>query len=871
MAPITPWLATLIETELENVIAWKSIVKPDPDADGAQRSRFSDDGSNLRSVVGASQLDSDSTIQLLEVSRNQKNKVRFSSLTFSQRPGSNARAKIPISDGEVSVLAILSDTAWDAYDKGLEEGEEARKGDLLLCKKLTVVSTTYGPSEERIKLRLEDLELTGNFRKVIGQPSPLLERPSIIASREKIEDLRLRQLQSEVLAEDDHEDVSADEDEVIKIEPGEENEADVDDEDQTGNNAVGVPADAANAPHEPSPADVALPEKLPPTASRMPPPNRTSPATHYTASAQLESQLPLDVTPTQTISQPRNPVRRTRGGFSMGREGFEPTRGDNLTGPQAPTLHARHARLSETPPKPKLLDVISMLPNQVPKKRSPEPSVPIPAQVVNEEVVVETPTKAKRTSAASTSHESTPVPRKRYRIPRDQKALLENPSSWIPPAPGHQFPHPNVPISLLTAWNAKATGAGSAKPPSQSSPIPEIEQSSEVKSLPAVQTEPQATAAAEIEDDSDESEYSDTSDDRPLSGWSASPSRSQALPPDSSAAHISPRVSRPVSRETAVSGSERMPISIADDGASTSFIRSKSIAGSSNRNGEVPRWKMLGSSDRVISRPIAHKAPSSSHSTRDQSPRAPGTPQSCTGIDVKPDSERVCVPSSSLRSPALPIASQSPATPLGSSNKRAGDALERPAGQSDRRQAPGASQPMSASMRRSQLMADNFHGPMRPSTQQTSSYRRRTFDAKEHAVSSTNPVTPLGPPPGQQASTGSRSSTYDRRDPSTIPSGERAGPKSWRGSQSGVSDRRSNGSISERDRVPAGDFYRPSQLEPRGDRVLSRNHSADRPRPSGTQTPNSTNEMESAVPRALPPNYHQARSNFYRNEQQRQW
>ena len=68
MAPINPWLATLIETELENVIAWKSIVKPDPDADGEQRSRFSDDGSNLRSVVSAPQLDSDSTIQLLEVS-----------------------------------------------------------------------------------------------------------------------------------------------------------------------------------------------------------------------------------------------------------------------------------------------------------------------------------------------------------------------------------------------------------------------------------------------------------------------------------------------------------------------------------------------------------------------------------------------------------------------------------------------------------------------------------------------------------------------------------------------------------------------------------------------------------------------------------
>jgi hypothetical protein len=73
MAPITPWLATLVETELENVIAWKSIVKPDPGASEEHRSRFSDDGSNLRSVVEPPSLDSDSTIQLLEVSQWTKN------------------------------------------------------------------------------------------------------------------------------------------------------------------------------------------------------------------------------------------------------------------------------------------------------------------------------------------------------------------------------------------------------------------------------------------------------------------------------------------------------------------------------------------------------------------------------------------------------------------------------------------------------------------------------------------------------------------------------------------------------------------------------------------------------------------------------
>ena len=67
MAPITPWLAALIENELQRIITWKSIVKPDPDANEGNRSRLSDDGSNFRSVVGPSLLDADSTIQLLEV------------------------------------------------------------------------------------------------------------------------------------------------------------------------------------------------------------------------------------------------------------------------------------------------------------------------------------------------------------------------------------------------------------------------------------------------------------------------------------------------------------------------------------------------------------------------------------------------------------------------------------------------------------------------------------------------------------------------------------------------------------------------------------------------------------------------------------
>lgn len=68
MAAITPWVAKLVEAELENLIAWKSVVKAEPDAsDEDTPPRFSDDGSNLRSYIGSPPLSSVPMIQLLQV------------------------------------------------------------------------------------------------------------------------------------------------------------------------------------------------------------------------------------------------------------------------------------------------------------------------------------------------------------------------------------------------------------------------------------------------------------------------------------------------------------------------------------------------------------------------------------------------------------------------------------------------------------------------------------------------------------------------------------------------------------------------------------------------------------------------------------
>lgn len=68
--PFTPWLGDLIDTELESLIAWKSIVKQEPgsdDEDVPSSSRFQQNDSNFRSVVASPLLDPNSKLQLLQV------------------------------------------------------------------------------------------------------------------------------------------------------------------------------------------------------------------------------------------------------------------------------------------------------------------------------------------------------------------------------------------------------------------------------------------------------------------------------------------------------------------------------------------------------------------------------------------------------------------------------------------------------------------------------------------------------------------------------------------------------------------------------------------------------------------------------------
>ncbi|KAK6439561.1 hypothetical protein LTR95_004229 [Oleoguttula sp. CCFEE 5521] len=179
MALRHPWLGDLIEAELDEVVVWKAKVKQEPGTPRiASIGRLSDDGSNFRSSADRSDLESQSELQIVRA--------------YVSKIG-----QCLVSDGQVQVRATLTSEAWSAYEAGLETGQEPSQGDLICCQQLSVISTPFGPSDERIQLRIEQLEYVGKYRKTLGDPQPVNQRPRIQQLLEEITRIRAEQ-------DDDH-------------------------------------------------------------------------------------------------------------------------------------------------------------------------------------------------------------------------------------------------------------------------------------------------------------------------------------------------------------------------------------------------------------------------------------------------------------------------------------------------------------------------------------------------------------------------------------------------------------------------------------------------------------------------------------------
>ncbi|KAM0717704.1 hypothetical protein Q7P37_007556 [Cladosporium fusiforme] len=825
MAPpitITPWIGKLIDSELENIIAWKSIVKPEPGTsdEDIPSSRFEERASNLRSVVGSPPLDSDSKLQLR------------TSVNQSQ----NSRHPLLMSDGETTVLAKLNDTAWDAYEKGLDD-EEPMKGDVLICTRITIISTSDGPEEKRVQLRIDDLNFLGeNSRRPIGNstPTPVHQRESVVESLRKIARIRAKQNEMDAMDEDGDEIEDDDENENENEDDANEDgdDADVMEEDIPSHTAAeqAVPgAQPDSAAHVESSQRSLEPES--PTLPR----DQTSPnLSKSTTDAQIESQLPA--APQTQISQPPrlNAFRRSRGGaYSLGREGVEVARGDNLAGPQAPMLPRNH-----------LLEVINKTTDSRQRKRSPEPSAPVSAQVVREEVVVETPVTKKR-SVVSTVRDSTStlVRHKRHQIPDDQQKLLDDISSWIPPVAGQQFPHPNVPIDLLQAWNARAMATQAV---SQPSPLPTIDPGA--KSVEEVQPEARPEPPQDSESDTDnqsdkESDEESVSESQQLP-WSSSPPRQPELPPDSSAVQSSAHVSRPTSRDDARSNGENLPSSSnrANGAPNRRNIPQVSDRQPGTQSGKVaPHVSQTPYADRRERASGSGQSTPSSNTPVIQRPEAqqrsgkqsvvPSRPSSTSsaGFKIPSSSSRPVQNRGEPRSHAAPSASQSVF--------RLPNSTEAP---TDSHRINPPTQPVFRLPMSTQAMADNHQGPVRPSAQRSAVGSDGGTSQRAGMPPSSNSSAPKGAPTGPK---------YPNRGP---------------------------GSSQARRNRQSSDYYRSYGTPPSN----NRNSLGTQPQPQpkstpsrlseGTQPPNGTNRMEEAVPRAMQPT-HDARSAHMRDQQRRHW
>lgn len=693
------------------------------------------------------------------------------------------------------------------------------KGDIFVCKQITVVSTPHGQPDRRIQIKIEDLDFTGENNRRIGQLVPAVEREAVVASLEKIKRLRLKEYEVAAIDEEEQQHGNDDgaEDELSSDET--ENGAHQDESNNRGTSKLDPKAKldrAVQSNMTPGPGSTARPKgtRSPSTSpTRLSHDAILSSTRKSAASEQMDTQIPSDALQTQAAPQARKPVKRTRGGYSMGREGFEAARGDNLAGPQAPTLQHRRESLPSKEPNNKLLNIINNLPGQAQKRPSPEPSAPVSAQRVTEDIVVETPSQPKRTLAMSTAQASTQPRLQRYRVPADQRKLLDDVSSWLPSATGQEFPHPNVPIELLKAWNIKAMAPHQS---SQMSHFATIERSSAPKSIEEIERpSPKDEAMNESSSDSD---GSDVSEDE-LLPWSQSPSQRRApemLPPDSSGMQSPTNRNRPASKESAAASNQHAQSPASGSRASLSAMKSPV-----QKDGQTQRLRSvdenLKTTPPVKQTPLA---PTSASSKRPEESSSSILTQASGGL-----------PKASAISHVL------------SSSPAAVSAMRATKNASQQRSSPisfGRRHVPSPEPRCTRPLADNAQGPIRPSTQATGQVRESpqfSGKAREHLPTTVRSSRPISTPKGPGLSQSQRNSTNS-------------------GNESTGSGRK---------RPAPGEFYRPA---PRGS-----GRAPDDSPANASQPPDGTSEMEAAVPRALnsPANYRQARRDFYRGEQRKQW
>lgn len=507
------WLGHLLEDEIKAASAWYeregglAHIKKDPG------SRFEDDGSNLRSHLGASQLPQDNTVQIVNV--------------LSAEEG-----LMTITDGFTSIRAHLSTGAVSALETEVgDKIDPDTKGDVFEIHRCVVVSTPYGPTDSQVQLIIEEIGYQYHLRKVAGIPISVRDRPEISRLMNGV--MRLRHP------------------EVID---------------------------------EPAVGDQSLH-----SSDRQRSPRRSD---RFETQAQLQSpsfQADSALISSPSASQPgvviatQTTSRQRKTAPNIDRDGIELVTGVNLARPTAanpirPTSnHSSSARPRPVAVSDRSAHLLSVLgkrkasPDAAPQSKTSEadgskhptavanaedpassmvnsghglesPSVQPPAQPGTNAPAASQP-KARSLDKGTQEQSGSRLARAHWQrqIPQDQRSLLENATSWLPPLPGRQFPHPNVPMETLKQWNHEA----------QTRPKSVV--LSQTRTAPSQAPENGESVASESKESTDND--SDSAAELP---WSSSPPRPAARSAMSAASPAGSRGSSGHSSPISSSLSERL-------------------------------------------------------------------------------------------------------------------------------------------------------------------------------------------------------------------------------------------------------------------------------------------------------------------------
>jgi hypothetical protein len=574
------WLGSFVEQELRAVIAWKQHNLGEPrDAEG----RSHDDGSNYASKAQASFLPNDSHVQVTQILSLDTEVIAL------------------VSDGFTSCRAFLAPEVVEQIEAEIgEELDDNATGDVISVREMVTVSTPLGTPDDCIYLKILKADYQFHLRKCYAGATPIEHRPEVDRLI-KIELMGVWQRQQHLLERPDGDvvDLTSDDADAAHDTPRSQQSMVASQASpgiQTQLHSQGAIATQIAIPRKPRgptlnndgfeiesgdnlqrPRGAALGSPALPSRSRnliatvddktanmlkiLNPKRKAQDAPPGSPLSKRPAQGLVSVATTKNMSPSQEVAQKLKAVTSIDQY----NQASDL--PQSQTLlNHGDEKTSDAPAAIQTLvdpiPVDSTSTHDGPQisqqhDHSAEPVVVHEQQKDDHTLIEHTPGQAPLRSTSKpgvfSGSSEWNVRYRRRRIPAAQKSLLEQQCAWCPSLPGKSFPHPNVPVELLTRWNSKASvEVGCPKSPVN---LPGDPGGTGTDGSPADGVHSDTSEEAEdpdVDDSSSSKSHTDSSSNALLSGWPEEPSpgpKAPELPPDSSLGTTSQRPASGITSE----------------------------------------------------------------------------------------------------------------------------------------------------------------------------------------------------------------------------------------------------------------------------------------------------------------------------------